>query len=59
MVELQNKIYICDYIDYTVNSVESFVVEAKSMDEAEEKAIEELKTLHIPRRYLLKVEPVI
>ena len=52
-------IYICDYIDNAVNSVESFVVEAESDKEAEIKAIEELKTLHIPKRYLLKIEKVI
>ena len=56
---MRNRIYICDYVDYTVNSVESLVIEAKSTEEAEEKAINELKTLHIPKRYILKIEEVI
>ena len=59
MIKLRNRIYICDYLDYTVNSVESLVIEAKSLEEAEEKAINELKTLHIPKRYILKIEEVI
>lgn len=58
-MSLNQKIYIIDYIDYTVNSVESLVIEAESMQEAQKKAIEELKALHIPKRYLLKVEQVI
>ena len=58
MIEL-NRIYICDYFDYRTGSLESFVVEAESESEAEEKAIKELKTLHIPKRYLIKLEEVI
>ena len=52
-------IYICDYLDYSVNSLESFIVEAESEEEAQEKAIAELKTLGIPKRYLFKIEEVI
>lgn len=52
------KLYICDYLDYTVNSLESFVVEAESEKEAESKAIDELKTLGIPKRYLFKIEEI-
>ena len=52
-------IYICDYLDYSVNSLESFIVEAESEEEAQEKAISELKTLGIPKRYLIKIEEVI
>ena len=52
-------IYICDYLDYSVNSLESFIVEAESEEEAQEKAIAELKTLGIPKRYLIKIEEVI
>lgn len=53
------EIYICDYIDYTVSSVESFVIEADSQEDAEKQAIDHLKTLHIPKRYLIKVEKVL
>ena len=56
---LSLKIYICDYLDYTVNSLESFIVEAESEEEAQAKAIAELKTLNIPKRYLFKIEEVI
>lgn len=53
------KIYVVDYLDYSVNSVESFIVDAESDKEAERKAIEELKTLGIPKRYLLNIEEAI
>lgn len=53
-----NKIYVCDYIDIAVNDVESFIIEAVSDEDAELKAIEELKSLKIPKRYLLNVEEV-
>lgn len=56
---IELKIYICDYIDYTDNSVRSFIVEAESMDEAEEITIKEPKALHIPKRYLIKLEEVL
>ena len=52
-------IYICDFIDPSVNDFDSFVVEAKDGEEAELKAIKELKTLGIPKRYLLKIEEAI
>lgn len=53
------KIYIVDFIDPSVNNLDSFVVEAHDDKEAEQKAIEELKTLCIPKRYLLKIEEAI
>ena len=56
---LSLKIYVVDYLDYSADSVESFIVDAESDKEAELKAIEELKTLGIPKRYLLNVEEVI
>lgn len=52
------KLFVCDYLDYTVNTLESFVVEAESKEEAEVKSIEHLKTLGIPKRYLFKLEEV-
>lgn len=53
------RLFIVDYLDYTVNCLESFVVEAETVEEAESKAIEELKSLHIPKRYLFKIEEVL
>ena len=53
------KIYVCDYLDYSVNSVESFIIDAESNEEAEKKAFDELKALGIPKRYLINVEEVI
>ena len=53
------KLFICDYIDYPSDSLESFVVEAESEKDAESKAIDELKTLGIPKRYLFKIEEIL
>ena len=53
------KLYICDYLDYSVNQLDSFVVEAESEEEAQEKSLAELKTLGIPKRYLIKIEEVL
>lgn len=50
------KLFICDYFDYHANHLDSFVVEAESETQAEELAIEELKTFGIPKRYLIKIE---
>ena len=53
------KIYVADFIDPTVNQLDSFIVDAADEIEAQEKAINELKTLGIPKRYLLKIEEVL
>ena len=50
------KIYICDFIDPSTNDFDSFIVEADDENEAKIKAIEELKTFGIPKRYLIKME---
>lgn len=49
-------LWIVDYIDVHCNSSDCLVVEAESFEEAHRKAIEELKILKIPKRYLLKLE---
>ena len=49
-------LWICDYVNIHENSSDCLVVEADDYDSAHAKAIEELKTLKIPKRYLLKVE---
>ena len=53
------KIYICDFINPASDDLESFVVEAVDENEAKLKSFEELKTLGIPKRYLIKIEEVI
>ena len=49
-------LWICDYVNIHENSSDCLVIEADCRDHAYEKAIEELKTLKIPKRYLLKLE---
>ena len=49
-------LWIVDYIDIHVNSSECLVLEADDKDSAYDKAVEELKTLKIPKRYILKLE---
>lgn len=49
-------LWIADYVDVHTNSSDCLVIEAESYEEAHTKAIEELKTLKIPKRYLLKLE---
>jgi len=58
-VVVELNIYICDYIDPAVNQLDSLVVEAVDDDTAKELAIKELKTLGIPKRYLIKIEEAI
>ena len=49
-------IWLVDYIDPHTNSVECLVIDADSKDDAFDEAVRELKILHIPKRYLLKLE---
>lgn len=49
-------LWICDYVNIHENSSDCLVIEADCRDHAYEKAIEELKNLKIPKRYLLKLE---
>lgn len=53
------KIYVCDYLDSDSNQIEHLIVEADDENEAEQMAIKELKTLNIPKRYLINVEEAI
>lgn len=53
------KIYICDYINPRTQKTESFVLECEGDGDEESVknlAIEGLKTLNIPKRYLINVE---
>ena len=49
-------IWLVDYINPHNETSDCVIVEAESYDDAYEKAIEELKILKIPKRYILKVE---
>ena len=49
-------LWIVDYINPHKSEADCLVIEAESYDEAYDKAIGELKSLKIPRRYLLKME---
>ena len=53
------KLYICDYQLPRSNEVDCFIIEAKDHRTAERTAIDELKTLNIPKRYLIRVEEVL
>ena len=49
-------LWIVDYIDPHNEEADCLVIEAESYDEAHKLAIGKLKSLKIPRRYLLKLE---
>ena len=49
-------LWIVDYTNPQLETVDCVVVEADSQEEAHKLAIEELKTLKIPKRYILKME---
>lgn len=49
-------LWIVDYIDPHDETSDCLVIEADSKDDAFEKAVDELKILKIPKRYILKME---
>ena len=49
-------LYIVDYVNPVYESSDCLIVEADSFDDAYELAVEELKILEIPKRYILKLE---
>lgn len=49
-------IWLVDYINPHSESSDCLVVEADSLDDAKIMAVEELKILQIPKRYILKIE---
>lgn len=54
--EFYMKLWIVDYINPHSESSDCLVIEAECRDSAYELAVEELKLLEIPKRYLLKME---
>lgn len=53
------KVYGCDYIDPSTDEPDFIVFDAVDDDDAQKKAIEELKTLGIPKRYIMNVMEVL
>lgn len=53
------KLYVCDYQVPRSEDIDFFIVEAENDDDAMDKALAELKTLNIPKRYLINCEEVI
>ena len=53
------RLWVCDYQIPSSEELDCLILVAESLEVAEQKAIEELKTLNIPKRYLLNVEEVI
>lgn len=49
-------IWIVDYINIHSETSDCLVVEAECRDSAYKKAVEELKILKIPKRYIVKIE---
>lgn len=49
-------LWIVDYIDPNNETSDCLVIEADCRDHAYEKAVEELKILKIPKRYIIKME---
>lgn len=49
-------LWIVDYINPHKETSDCVIVEADDYDSANEKAIEELKILKIPKRYIIKME---
>ena len=56
---LSLKIYVCDYQIPRSEELDCLIVEALDYDDAESKAISELKALNIPKRYLINISEVL
>lgn len=50
------KLWIVDYINPHNQSSDCLIIEADSKNSAFDKAVEELKILKIPKRYIVKME---
>ena len=53
------KLYGCDYINPSSDELEYFVFDAEDDNDAHKRAIEELKTHDIPKRYIVNVMEVL
>lgn len=53
------KIFGCDFLDPSTQELKFLIVDAESEKEAMEKVISELKTLKIPKRYIIEMEELL
>ena len=49
-------LWVVDYTNPSQETLDCVIVEADNYDEAHEKAIQELQSLHIPKRSLIRIE---
>ena len=49
-------LWVVDYSNPFAEILDCLIVEASCEDEAYDKAVQELKNLHIPKRYLIRLE---
>lgn len=49
-------LWVVDYSNPSAKILDCLIIESDSYDKAYELAIEELKNLHIPKRYLIRIE---
>lgn len=52
------KLFVCDYQIPRSDELDFIIIDAESYMDAEAKAEDELKTLNIPKRYLLNIEEI-
>ena len=53
------KIYVCDYQIPRTEQLDCLVVEATDDDDAYNKVVSELKSLNIPKRYIININEVL
>jgi len=53
------RLFVCDYQIPRTDELDFIIVDAESLKDAEAKATSELKTLNIPKRYILNIEEVL
>lgn len=51
-------LWVVDYTNPCAETLDCVIVDADTYDEAYEKAIQELKNLQIPKRYIIKLEEI-
>lgn len=49
-------LWVVDYSNPCAETLDCLIIDAESYDDAEKKAIQELKNLRIPKRYLIRLE---
>lgn len=53
------KLFVCDYQIPRSSEVDFIIVEAEDESDAEIKSIQELKSLKIPKRYIINITEVL